>query len=117
MLYSLVVGTSDADPDLCRDLEQWLRDEQLTDVDIHRSAVASPGEMGVLAETLSIVLSSAAAVALIESIHVWIRARRPHVSVRIRRRGGDEVVVDASSAGNAAEIVHALGIGSFEHDG
>lgn len=53
--------------------------------------------MGAALETLQVALGAGgAATVLATSVSVWLKTRRPSVSLRVRRRDGSELEIDAT---------------------
>lgn len=108
----LTVAVDEATSEVLYDLEDWLRQEHIDGAVVERDLhEPGAGEMGAGSDILSVVLGSGSVIALVESIHVWLRYRQPKVSVRLQRRAtGDEVTVTSQNAEQASEIIRALGI-------
>jgi hypothetical protein len=102
---TLQISTESVDD--ARDLRGWLSDERSKEWKISENGAPQPGELGA-AETLQIVLDSGGLIALVKSIHVWIKYRQPRVKVKIRSKSGKEVIIDATNAGNVEDVVNAI---------
>jgi hypothetical protein len=90
------------------ELLQWLRAEEDSGKWKVRE-INSPASdhMGASA-ILEVILDSAGLLALIRSLHVWIKYRQPHVVITVRSSSGSEIAVDATNAGDASTIVDRL---------
>jgi hypothetical protein len=60
--------------------------------------------MGIDPATLSIILGSQALVALVQSIHVWIKASRPEATVTLKN-GTQELHVSVRNVPNTNALV------------
>ena len=79
-------------------LQDWLRREQVVGLRVERM-IAPPveGEMGIDPLTaLSIVLGSQAVVELMKSVHVWIKTRRPKLTIKLKTVH-EELEIDAEN--------------------
>jgi hypothetical protein len=89
-------------------LQDWLRRERLPEVMVQRQAEApTPGEMGIDPTTLSVVLGAPAVVALVNSIHVWLRTRSPKLTVALKVKG-NEVQISAHNVKDVDDIVNTV---------
>lgn len=89
-------------------LENWLRREEIRGLTTTVAAKpASPGEMGLDPVILSVILGSQAVLALVQSIHVWIKASRPEATVTISN-GTREVRVSARNVPNTETLLRDL---------
>lgn len=96
-------------PDAVRELAKWLRSE-----DDFRSAVSldvppiSAGEMGGIADSLTVALGSGGAAAvLVRSLFTWLEVRnRPrHTKLTLRTEDGREAMVDIPSAADPEAVL------------
>lgn len=96
-------------PDGARDLAKWLRDE-----DDFRSSVRlddapiSTGEMGGIADSLTVAIGSGGAVAvLVQSLFTWLQARdrSRHTTLTLKTGDGKEAAVDIPSAADPEAVL------------
>lgn len=64
------------DPDLVRDLAQWLADDDTHSWHTAIEAEPTPGSMGVV-EILTVLVSSGTAGGLVRALQMWIKHRQP----------------------------------------
>lgn len=82
--------------DQIKDLEERLRDGGLRVEERSRHTTDSRGKTQGVGTVLAVILSSAAVVELVRSIHAWIRDRAPQGKIVVRR-GDLEVVVEVKN--------------------
>src|SRR5262245_38608568 len=98
MSIQLFVGGPDASEKTIQDLQEWVNGEPGLRANLEPRP-AEAGHMGALSGVLSVILGSAAVVNLVQSIHVWIKARRPKLKITIRK-DGSMVEIDAENLDN-----------------
>lgn len=98
MDLELELQGSDATEETTIAVQDWIRREQIEGLRVERkSAPAVEGQMGIDPLTaLSVVLGSAAVVELVKSLHVWIRARRPKLKIKLKV-GDADLEIDAQN--------------------
>ena len=91
-----------------RSLRDWLRADDgfvgTVDLDVSRPRV---GEMGVLGDSLNVVLGPADIAALATALSVWLRSRKSDLRVRLRS-GEREVEVDATNVDDPERFVELV---------
>jgi Effector Associated Constant Component 1 len=105
---TLRVEGPDASSETLSSLQDWIRRERLPDVIVQRQVqTPTSDEMGVDPTTLSVVLGAPAVVALVNSIHIWLRTRSPKLTVALKV-GGDEVHITAHNIRNVDDAVNTV---------
>ena len=87
----------DADEKELQSLLAWLQQERPRPGHLALTMPEpKPGTMGVFVETLQVALGAGGAGAVLAgSLSAWIQTRRQPVSLRLRRRDGEELSIDA----------------------
>lgn len=104
----LEIGVQGTDAtDQTEALRMWLHEARIRGIDgLQQSQQPpKPGEQGpVLLAVLGVVLSSSAVVELVRSIHRWIEASRPTVTITIKTADGRTVSIDARNPKSIADL-------------
>lgn len=107
-------------PDAVRDLAKWLRGEDVLRGSVHLDeAPISTGDMGGIADSLTVAVGSGGAVAvLVQSLFTWlqVRDRSRHTKLTLKTEDGKEATVDIPSSADP-EAVLGLVSGFFKMDG
>lgn len=89
------------------DLYRWLNMEEGIRVKRERGA-PEEGSMGIdPLSILTVVLGSAAAVKLAESLHVWIENRRPKIKIRIVN-GDRSIEIETNNVESQQELIEKI---------
>ena len=98
MDIDIELAGTDATEKVLFSMQDWLKNEKIPELKATRkSNKPAKGHMGIDPATiLSIVLGSAAIVKLVESIHVWLKTRRPNINVKIKTPNGN-IEIDAQN--------------------
>ena len=89
------------------DLHDWLQQARIRGVETleQRQQPPKPGEQGPeLLAILGVVLAGPAVVELVRSIHRWIEASRPSVTITMKSADGRTVTIDARNPKSIAEL-------------
>ena len=89
-------------------LQAWIQQDQILGLkQIEPEAnPTQPGQMGGNQKSaLSIVLSSAAVTILAQSLHVWIEATRPEVTVKIQLNEEQSIELTSKNMPNQEELI------------
>lgn len=108
MELSLVVDGRDG-AGKAAELRGWLQEARLRDVTRLEQGrrPPAPGEQGPeLIPLLTVVLAAPAVIELVRSIHKWIEATRPAVTVTVKD-GDRTITIDARNPGSVAEVARA----------
>ncbi|MEU0548773.1 hypothetical protein [Micromonospora sp. NPDC005979] len=110
MPLQVEVSSAEGDPETLQSLFAWLqKEEELRGrVNVRRPAVVD-GEMGALADTLTMALGSGGAVAaLIATMSTWLTVRRARIVVEVSTTGSTRrVEIDAKDAEDAGRLLRA----------
>lgn len=92
-------------------LKSWIEKERIHGIENikQNTEPPQPGEMGpTVVAVISVILSSAATVELIRSLHVWVTTRKRRLKVKITD-GSRTVEIDCESPDDINALIEATG--------
>jgi hypothetical protein len=84
-------------------------DGALRSVDIDARTTLAEGAMGPVTDVLLVSFGSGGVgVAVLQTVLVWLRSRRPDVRVKVKRADGSEAEVALTQASDPARVIELL---------
>jgi hypothetical protein len=101
----------DSSPEELRNLTAWLKaEDDLRGRVALTGAPPAPGEMGSLADVVTVALSSGGAITVLAgSVAVWLRQRRSDITIEITAAGtGRSVKISADRVADAEGLIRSV---------